>query len=345
MYTVDELNDRLIDLAFSEDIGDGTSDVAITKNGSVIAYGMVPKAGDEITEAISQNFLLDFNVAEAAKRAAAHGEKVAFSDILGCAAAKGEFESISFSVCPSRDLKKVDFVPSDLTGPGGAKIPASASDFALVKCWYRAQGRWETSWSGHTGKPTLINDLILHDNDLVRVVEAEDYADRTILLRFSYADGPVWVDMKKHGAGKDHFRHEIFPVKDAKKFVPFDLKKGRYQQYWFTWKVPEDAKPGLYRGTLAVKEDGKDIDSIKVELEVYPFALPTPRTHYDASKRFTVSWMGTPSIAGELKYCKDLKIAEQKVFNIYKSLADHNADEPSGPGAFGECSSYAISSS
>ena len=65
------------------DIGAGTSDVAITKNGSVIAYGMVPKAGDEITEAISQNFLLDFNVAEAAKRAAAHGEKVAFSDILG----------------------------------------------------------------------------------------------------------------------------------------------------------------------------------------------------------------------------------------------------------------------
>ena len=65
------------------DIGAGTSDVAITKNGSVIAYGMVPKAGDEITEAISQNFLLDFNVAEDAKRAAAHGEQVAFSDILG----------------------------------------------------------------------------------------------------------------------------------------------------------------------------------------------------------------------------------------------------------------------
>ena len=260
------------------------------------------------------------------------------TNVLGCAAAKGEFESISFSVRPERDLKKVDFIPSDLTGPGGAKIPASCADFALVKCWYRAQGRWETSWSGHTGKPTLINDLILHDNDLVRVVEAEDYADRTILVRFNYADGPVWVDMRKHGAGKDHFRHEIFPVTDAKKFVPFDLKKDRFQQYWFTWKVPEDAKPGLYRGTLAVKEDGKDLDSIKVELEVYPFALPTPRTHYDATKRFTVSWMGTPSIAGELKHCKDLKIAEQKVFNIYKSLADHNADEPSGPGTFEACS-------
>ena len=34
------------------------------------------------------------------------------TNVLGCAAAKGEFESISFSVCPSRDLKRVDFVPT-----------------------------------------------------------------------------------------------------------------------------------------------------------------------------------------------------------------------------------------
>lgn len=65
------------------DIGAGTSDVAITKNGSVIAYGMVPLAGDEITEAISQRFLLDFNVAERIKREAAAGQDCQFSDILG----------------------------------------------------------------------------------------------------------------------------------------------------------------------------------------------------------------------------------------------------------------------
>lgn len=65
------------------DIGAGTSDVAITKNGSVIAYGMVPLAGDEVTEAISQRFLLDFNVAEEIKRKATNGEGATFSDILG----------------------------------------------------------------------------------------------------------------------------------------------------------------------------------------------------------------------------------------------------------------------
>ena len=65
------------------DIGAGTSDVAITKNGSVIAYGMVPVAGDEITEGLSQKFLLDFNVAEEVKRKTALGESAKFTDILG----------------------------------------------------------------------------------------------------------------------------------------------------------------------------------------------------------------------------------------------------------------------
>ncbi len=64
-------------------MGAGTSDIAITKNGSVIAYGMVPLAGDEVTEGISQRFLLDFNVAEEIKRKATNGEGATFSDILG----------------------------------------------------------------------------------------------------------------------------------------------------------------------------------------------------------------------------------------------------------------------
>ncbi|HCB93612.1 MAG TPA: cell division protein [Selenomonas sp.] len=65
------------------DIGAGTSDIAITRNGAVVAYGMVPLAGDEITEAISNKFLLDFNVAEEVKRKAANGQGASFRDILG----------------------------------------------------------------------------------------------------------------------------------------------------------------------------------------------------------------------------------------------------------------------
>lgn len=67
------------------DVGAGTSDVAITREGSVIGFGMVPFAGDEITEAISQKYLLDFNVAEQVKRQlTGKNRKITFNDVLGC---------------------------------------------------------------------------------------------------------------------------------------------------------------------------------------------------------------------------------------------------------------------
>ncbi len=50
------------------DIGAGTSDLALTKDGVVFAYGMVPEAGDEITECICKILLVDFSTAERIKR-------------------------------------------------------------------------------------------------------------------------------------------------------------------------------------------------------------------------------------------------------------------------------------
>ncbi|QTD41389.1 cell division protein [Sporosarcina sp. Te-1] len=64
------------------DIGAGTSDIAITNDNTVTAYGMVPIAGDEITEALSNHYLLDFPVAELTKRELAE-EEVTITDILG----------------------------------------------------------------------------------------------------------------------------------------------------------------------------------------------------------------------------------------------------------------------
>ncbi|QGH35354.1 cell division protein [Gracilibacillus salitolerans] len=65
------------------DIGAGTSDIALTSEGTVTAYGMVPRAGDEITEAISDHYLLDFNEAENFKKEITIHKTAAVSDILG----------------------------------------------------------------------------------------------------------------------------------------------------------------------------------------------------------------------------------------------------------------------
>lgn len=65
------------------DIGAGTSDIAITDLGTVVAYGMVATAGDEITEALSDIYLLDFPLAEEAKRTLNNEEFIQIQDILG----------------------------------------------------------------------------------------------------------------------------------------------------------------------------------------------------------------------------------------------------------------------
>jgi len=66
------------------DVGAGTSDIAITRNGSVFAYAMVTQAGDEITEQLCEHYLLEFAEAERVKRLlAAAGEGViTFTTIL-----------------------------------------------------------------------------------------------------------------------------------------------------------------------------------------------------------------------------------------------------------------------
>ncbi|MER1986968.1 MAG: cell division FtsA domain-containing protein [Solibacillus sp.] len=65
------------------DIGAGTSDIAITDKNTIVAYGMVPTAGDEITEALSDHYLLDFPVAEMAKRQINTSDEILIQDILG----------------------------------------------------------------------------------------------------------------------------------------------------------------------------------------------------------------------------------------------------------------------
>lgn len=66
------------------DIGAGTSDIALTNDGKIIGYEMVPMAGDELTEKIAQEYILEFNEAEKVKRELMKsGEFVTFTDILG----------------------------------------------------------------------------------------------------------------------------------------------------------------------------------------------------------------------------------------------------------------------
>ena len=73
---------RLLNIALV-DVGAGTSDISITKDGTIIAFGMIPTAGDSLTEIIANHCMVDFNTAEMIKRKGSASESVEYEDIMG----------------------------------------------------------------------------------------------------------------------------------------------------------------------------------------------------------------------------------------------------------------------
>ena len=72
---------RMLNIALV-DVGAGTSDISITRDGSIIAYGMIPFAGDEITEMLVQHYLVDFKTAEHIKLGSGSEKEIEFKDIM-----------------------------------------------------------------------------------------------------------------------------------------------------------------------------------------------------------------------------------------------------------------------
>lgn len=131
---------RLLNIALV-DVGAGTSDLSITKDGSIIAYGMIPYAGDEITEAIVGKYLVEFNVAETMKLSALKKKKITYKDIMGISHkidTKDMLEDISETI--QKITKSIATKIIELNGNksvsavfvvgGGGKVPAFISNLA-----------------------------------------------------------------------------------------------------------------------------------------------------------------------------------------------------------------------
>ena len=73
---------RMLNIALV-DVGAGTSDISITRDGSIVAYGMIPIAGDSLTEVIAKHCLVDFATAEQIKRDTGVREQIEYKDIMG----------------------------------------------------------------------------------------------------------------------------------------------------------------------------------------------------------------------------------------------------------------------
>ena len=79
------------------------------------------------------------------------------------------------------------------------------------------------------------------------------------------------------------------------------LESGRSKQIWLTVKVPEQAKPGLYKGALTLTADGKPAGEMALNLNVLPFTLPDPKTYYDLDRDYIVTMDGLGTLKMELE--------------------------------------------
>lgn len=102
---------RMLNIALV-DVGAGTSDICVTKDGSIIAYGMIPHAGDELTEVIVQHYLVDFKMAEHIKLASTTDEMIEYTDIM----------MIQHTIAASEVWELVSTIVDSLTSEIAAKI-------------------------------------------------------------------------------------------------------------------------------------------------------------------------------------------------------------------------------
>ncbi|MBQ8821146.1 MAG: pilus assembly protein PilM [Lachnospiraceae bacterium] len=138
---------RMLNLALV-DVGAGTSDISITKEGTITAYGMLPIAGDSLTDQIVQHCLVDFETAEMIKRQAGEKDTVEYLDIIGLPQTitsaevmellKPSIESMTKQVAQIiRDLNGDKPVSAVFVVGGGGMIPGYtemlAQELGLVK--------------------------------------------------------------------------------------------------------------------------------------------------------------------------------------------------------------------
>ena len=113
---------RLLNIAMI-DVGAGTSDISITNDGSVIAFGMIPCAGDSITEALAKKCLIDFATAEKIKKESMTQKEITYEDIMGLEQTVSSEEVIA--MCQAEIDKMAKLAADEIKRLNGGDSPSA----------------------------------------------------------------------------------------------------------------------------------------------------------------------------------------------------------------------------
>ena len=208
------------------------------------------------------------------------------ADALDLVLAPGESEPVSFYVFATEPVEAFAVRAGDFKGGDGAALPAACLDVKSVGCWPQAAGAWHA-----------------HD----RVAEGELLVPELLLNDVRVAESPM-------------------PIADAAAPVPAPIAKGRGLQFWATLHAPPDARPGIYAADLALESDGRPLGSLRLNVRVLPFALPSPGTRYDSAKPFraVIGYDGDPGRLRSRGHAADLvrhRISDVAATSIDEAVA------------------------
>ena len=113
---------RLLNIAMI-DVGAGTSDISVTNDGSVAAFGMIPCAGDTITESLARQCLIDFATAEQIKKDAMTKSVITYEDIMGLEQTVSAEEVIA--MCQTEIEKMAKLAADEIKRLNGGNSPSA----------------------------------------------------------------------------------------------------------------------------------------------------------------------------------------------------------------------------
>ena len=205
--------------------------------------------------------------------------------------AKGEYESASFELFAFDAFKDVQLAVSELKAKNGAILRADSVDLVVSKPWFQNGNGWLSYFSDVGLK--LTPELLLHDEDLIRTeldpARPANYARLTVEENGKKATKYQWISAPRNIGITLPVFNEGFA--DASKLLPVSLEKNLFKQFVATVHAPAQQAPGVYRGTIAAKCEGKALAEIPFAVRVLPFELPAPSPYENIDAPFYVSLM------------------------------------------------------
>ena len=243
-------------------------------------------------------------------------------------AAKDEYEPGSFLIYPLRDLGRTQLSLTPFRTDDGKVFPAADLDLKVVKVWYQNGNAWY-SYFGDTGFK-LVPELLLHDEDLIRVDEAKQ-ANYARLSPPGGKPSELWINPPRQMnrihwdcyRGGGVFKPMSPGFDDAKTLQPVALKKGAFKNFFLTAHVRAETPAGLYRGAVKVGGHGE----IPVTIRVLDFTLPKPKTYFDDNLDFYVCSYTYNCLAMIMEENGgDVELAKKQFKATMEDLVAHNQD-------------------